>query len=189
MFLGRLSYYKDIAEEFNHNKAIDKLSIIRKEEALFFPNDLNNLFNEIQNLSLMENELENYKLDNKKLLIEYNTLAENFSNISKEVEDYKFKVADLEREIENVRINNYNKTAYKNEIREGSYDLNEFASKLQLVEEENLMLNRSLKKCEEANIFIKKELKESRVNYAKMNDYYKEIEMNMNDTYKKVRSI
>ena len=189
MFLGRLSYYKDIAEEFNHNKAIDKLSIIRKEEALFFPNDMNNLFNEIQNLSLMENELENYKLDNKKLLIEYNTLAENFSNISKEVEDYKFKVADLEREIENVRINNYNKTAYKNEIREGSYDLNEFASKLQLVEEENLMLNRSLKKCEEANIFIKKELKESRVNYAKMNDYYKEIEMNMNDTYKKVRSI
>ncbi len=186
MFIGRLSYYKDINEEFIAQKAIEKLSVVRKEEALFYSNDLENLYNDIQNLVLMENELENYKLDNKKLLIEYTNISENFDNLSKDLEEYKIKIKSLQSEIESVR-DHYDSSDNFNQVLRGSnLELRELKTKLKMEEEEKDNTRRNLMKCEEANKILKKELKEIKSNYEKLQVYYEEIKSNMNYSFNKV---
>ena len=169
IFLIGLSNYSKNHQEFSNNKSIDILSVIRNEEALLFPNDIGNLYEKVQNLVLMENELENYILDNKKLLIEFSKLAEDFNRISKEVEEYKAKIEDLENEVTKVRSHYADNIRDRTlpERRENDNEL-DFTKKIKNIEMEKLRLSRDLVKSEEENKYLKKELEESKNYLIKM---------------------
>ena len=183
-FLGRLSYYKDLESELSNEKILDKLAVVRKEDGLIFPIDLDHIYNDIQNLVLIENELNNYKIDNKKLLLEFNNIMENFTNISCDMEIYKNKIAYLEKEIENVRYQLSKKINHENDNRENKND--EYSGEMQKCYEENNSLRNKIALCEEANKLFKKEMKESRFKMEKMQKYCEEIKINKSNNFKQV---
>ena len=150
---------------------------------------LEELWNELQNMDLISNELYNFKVENKRLSFENKSLLGEISNLNHIIDELKQTNANYEQEFPDIEKDLNTKDDIINEKDNIIIQLEKEIEELRINVVDTVSQNEMISKYEEKIKLLSNQLNQNQIYLQQLNDYCEDYKNSIGSLYRKVISL